>query len=123
MSAASGIEGRRILVVEDEYLIARDIARTLESLGCEVVGPVGSVREAMAQTRDGHFDGAILDINVGGEPVYPVADALAEEGVPVIFSTGYEGWVVEDRYRDAPRLQKPFTPHRLSAIITDLFGR
>jgi CheY-like chemotaxis protein len=105
----AGIEGRRLLIVEDEYLIAFDLAHDLENLGLEVVGPAGSVEDALKLVeRDGdRLDAALLDINLGDRPVYPVANALAERGIPFAFTTGYDAVAIPDAYATAPRCEKP----------------
>lgn len=88
MSAELG--GRRILVVEDESLVAMLIETILEDLGGETVGPLASVEEALAFLGDGPaLDAALLDVNLAGRQVFPVAEALAASGVPFVFSTGY----------------------------------
>lgn len=114
MTAASeqGLSGRRVLVVEDEYFIADDIARALDRLGAEVVGPVPDRDEALALLHSGErIDLAVLDINLHGEAVHPVADALQDRGVPFVFATGYDQSVaVPARHHGAPRWEKPFDP-------------
>ena len=102
------LQGRRVLVVEDEYLIAEDLREQLLSCGAEVLGPVASVNDALALLEDGAApDLAILDIGLGGEKVYPVADALRVRGIPFVFATGYDAWIIPDGYADVPRTEKP----------------
>ncbi|MEO6093008.1 MAG: response regulator [Novosphingobium sp.] len=104
----AGLVGRRVLVVEDEYLLATDLAHALEKEAAEVIGPVPSVAQAMALIADGtdiHL--GLLDINLGGELVYPVADALAALGVPFLFVTGYDARAIPPRFQNVPRLEKP----------------
>lgn len=102
------MRGRRVLVVEDEYTLAEDVAAELERLGAMVVGPVPSVREALALLDGGPApDAAILDINLGGELAYPVADALRRRGIPFIFATGYDASAIPPAYADVPRVEKP----------------
>src|SRR3712207_954447 len=85
------LAGRRVLVVEDEYFIADDIARALRKLGAEVVGPLASRDEALDAFSSGQsIDAAVLDINLRGDAVYPVADALRGRKVPFVFATGYD---------------------------------
>ena len=126
MTAASGrgLSGRRVLVVEDEYFIADDIARALGRLGAEVVGPVPDRDEALALLSSGErIDLAVLDINLHGETVHPVADALQDRGVPFVFATGYDQSVVPDRHQDAPRWEKPFDPTVLVRALPRLIRR
>ena len=79
----------RILVVEDEVFIAWEIEERLRRLGCEVVGPVGHLEHALKLARTTALDGALLDVNIKGGVVYPVAEELLARKVPVVFSTGY----------------------------------
>ena len=112
------MEQRRILVVEDEYLIADDLAHDLRGLGAEVVGPIASVGEALeAVQAEERLDGAVLDINLNGEMVFPVADALRERNVPIIFTTGYEEGVIPARFGDIHRCEKPVTMIRLKKAV------
>lgn len=99
--------GRRVLVVEDEYFVAKELALDLEGAGVEVVGPAPSVAKALGLIGAGRLDGASLDVSLRGEPVYPVADALAEAGVPFVFVTGYDAEVIPDRFADSACLVKP----------------
>lgn len=112
--------GRRLLVVEDEYLIAASLARALEGRGAEVVGPAGSVRDALAlvEAEGDRLDGAVLDINLRDERVYPVADALAARGVPFVFLTGYDARVIPDAHAGVPRYEKPVSSALLSRMLS-----
>ncbi len=106
---ASAVRGRRILVVEDEYVLAQDLRLELEDAGAEVLGPAPSVAEALALlAREAPPDAAILDVNLGGELVFPVAEALRERGVPFMFATGYDRSSLPPAYADVPRCEKPF---------------
>ena len=119
------LEGRRFLVVEDEYFIAADMTASLEALGIEVVGPAASVAEALALIgRDGdRLDGAVLDIKLGNERVYPVADALRGRGIPFIFATGYDAAVVPKAYADVPRCEKPVDDKLLARCLSGVTQR
>jgi len=98
----------RVLVVEDERLIAMELCKVLTSLGWEVTGPVASVDEAVRMLREAPFpDAAVLDINLNGTPVYPVAERLRSLDVPFIFCTGYDELDENERYRDCPIIRKP----------------
>lgn len=103
------LAGRRVLVVEDEYVLAEDLLEGLLRCGVQVMGPVASVNEALDLLRTGlspHL--AILDIKLGNELVYPVADALRAQGVPFMFVTGCDGWNIPQAYADVPSAPKPF---------------
>lgn len=103
----SALHRKRLLVVEDEYLVADDMRCDLERLGADVLGPAASVGAAMSLLdRTPDLDGAILDVNLCGEMVFPVAGALHARGVPFVFWTGYDSVGIPDPYREVPRLQK-----------------
>lgn len=120
-TAANTLSGRHVLVVEDDYMIAVDLARSLEDLGVTVVGPVGSVVDALALVRGASaLDAAVLDVNLGhGEKVYPVADALRARGVPFVFATGYDHWIIPNAYADAPRFEKPVDTRALLRALLE----
>lgn len=107
----------RILVVEDDFLIADLIEEILTSAGCEVVGPVRRVADAVHTAAHAEYDAAVLDVNVAGERIYPVADALCERTVPFLFLTGYDGASLEPRFRSQPRLGKPFRARDLLSAV------
>ena len=110
------LAGRKILLVEDEYMLATDLAQYLERHGATVVGPVGSVAQAMPLTGAA-LDAAVLDINLRGERVYPVADALIARGVPIVFATGYDELLMQRPYIGRPICQKPIDkPALLTAL-------
>jgi CheY-like chemotaxis protein len=116
--AGATLAGRRVLVVEDEYFLADDMAQALQKLGAEVVGPVPTRDKAMALLSSGErIDAAVLDINLKGQTVFPVADALKERGIPFVFTTGYTESTVPPAYRDAPRWEKPFNPQDLANAL------
>lgn len=108
----------RILVVEDEYFVAADLAQALKGAGAEVVGPVPTDGEALALLASGaQVDGAVLDINLRGELVYPLADVLIEREVPFVFATGYGADVVPRRFSGVPRWEKPFDYRALAEAL------
>jgi len=109
MAQPENLRGRCLLVVEDEYLIAADLTASLESFGVEVIGPAASVEEALslAGQNSDRLDGAVLDINLRNECVYPVADLLTARGIPFVFTTGYDAVAVPVAYACAPRCEKP----------------
>lgn len=115
------LRGCRVLIVEDEYLIADDLRNALTGAGAEVLGPIGSVEGATDFIAgEPRIDAAILDVNLRGEMVFPVADALRERGVPFAFATGYDQWALPDRFADAPRYEKPFNVERITAVLRPL---
>jgi CheY-like chemotaxis protein len=118
-----GLSGRRLLVVEDEYIIAADLVRELRRVGAEVVGPVRSVGDALSLIEAGEpIDGAVLDINLGGERVYPVADALEAQGVPYVFATGYHLSSIPAEYADRPHCEKPVMTEMLARHLSRARG-
>lgn len=118
------LKGMRILLVEDEAMIAMLVEDMLLDGGAEVVGPAGGVKAALAAIdQNADIDGALLDVNLGGEQSFEVADALAARNIPFVFVTGYGGAGVRDRYPNAPTLQKPFVTSDLERALTALAGR
>ena len=109
---------RRILLVEDEYLIAHDLAHDLRALGAEVVGPIPSLEKGLnALEAEPCLDGAVLDINLNGEMVFPLVDALRQRKVPILFTTGYDEGVIPARYAEIARCEKPVTPIRFKQAV------
>jgi CheY-like chemotaxis protein len=107
----------RVLVVEDEGLLAVMIEDLLAELGCEVPYSATSVGAALAWLKSGgQADGALLDVNLGGEAVFPLAELLAERGVPFAFTTGY-AQSHDPRFSRAPYLGKPIRPERLAEVV------
>ncbi|HEX8532611.1 MAG TPA: response regulator [Allosphingosinicella sp.] len=124
MSLVSGdFSNLRILIVEDEYFLAEDLASALRREGAEVVGPVGSLREAQDAVERERFDCAILDINLRGDMAFPVADRLEEAGVPFLIATGYNSASLPDRFTGVPRVEKPFNPDEVCAAIPAILTR
>ena len=112
------LSGRRVLVVEDEFFLADDLAQAVAQLGAEVIGPVPTRKEALALlAAAGRIDLAVLDINLEDEAVFPIADALAEQGVPFLFATGYDQTSIPARYQHVPRWEKPFDPQSLAQVL------
>ena len=119
-SRLSALAGRTILVVEDDYFLAQEIARKIRSTGASLLGPVSNVDDALdvlAETAS--IDGAILDLNLMGETAYPIADALRLRNTPFVFVTGYDVSHMSPEYRNVPCLQKPV---ELDSIARALFG-
>jgi DNA-binding response OmpR family regulator len=119
--AEQSLKGSRILIVEDEYLLADDLCHALTEAGAEVLGPIASVDEATAYIAgEPSIDAAVLDVNLRGDMVFPVADALLERNIPFAFATGYDGWALPDRFAGAPRVEKPFKGHKVLAVLAPL---
>lgn len=109
----SELNGLRVLVVEDEAAISLLLEDMLLDFGCEVIGPAARLASALDIVDREKVDLAILDVNVAGEPIYPVADALALRAIPFVFSTGYGSAGIKDAFRERPVLQKPFAQNDL----------
>jgi CheY-like chemotaxis protein len=117
---ASDLRGRRILIVEDDYFIASDLAEGLAELGATVLGPSGSVKDALRHiAANGGPDAAVLDINLGREQAFPVADALLVRNIPFLFATGYSGDAVPPAYGTIPRCQKPIQSATVAKLLAN----
>lgn len=114
------IKGKRILVVEDEFIVAAMLCDILEDAGAEPVGPVARVGDGLDLISKENFDAAVLDWNLHGESSEPIAQALAECGVPFVIATGYGA--VDGAFADRPILGKPYVPQvlldKIAALLT-----
>jgi CheY-like chemotaxis protein len=110
----------RILVVEDETIIAMMIQDTLEDWGYIVVGPASRLPKALELVEQGGFDAAVLDVNIAGDLIYPVAKRLDEGKIPIVFLTGYGKSGIHSDYARHPALTKPIDPARLCKTLADL---
>jgi DNA-binding response OmpR family regulator len=108
---------RRILVVEDEFLIALDIAGVLEQAGLHVIGPHGTIADALKAIEGEEVHGALLDANLAGEPVGTIADALKVRRIPFAFVSGYGRDHLPPQHRTAPLIKKPFMGKDLLAVV------
>jgi CheY-like chemotaxis protein len=102
------VAARRILIVEDETMIAMMIEDFLTELGWDVVALVGSLDRALAMARDADIDAAVLDVNLNGQDSFAAADVLWERNIPFVFATGYGSDGITDRFPNVPVLTKPF---------------
>lgn len=117
----SAIQGMRVFLVEDEMLVAMMLEDMLADLGCVVVGSADSVASALAGVASSSsIDAAILDVHLGGETVFPVADKLVERQVPFVFSTGFGPSDLAARYPKSHVLAKPYPAERLAAVLASL---
>jgi CheY-like chemotaxis protein len=117
------LNGQRVLVVEDQYLIAQELSRMVRAWGGEVVGPFASRDRALDEAGNSQIDLALLDINLAGEAVYPVAEALEARGIPFMFVTGYARSAVRADFADTPYLDKPFAAERLRPLLRQLVAK
>jgi CheY-like chemotaxis protein len=114
------LSGRRVLVIEDEYFLADDIARALRELGARIVGPVGELEEAMSLVDgDVSIDGAVVDINLRSDMVFPLARTLRARKVPFVFTTGYDRKSIEAEFGDVRLWEKPLD---IPAMTRELAG-
>ena len=113
----------RVLVVEDESMVAMLMEDMLADIGHEVGAVASTIDAAMEQATSGSFDVAILDVNLDGKPSYSVADVLASRGVPVVFATGYGARAQDHRFATAPVLPKPFAIDSLRTVLSQLCSR
>jgi two-component SAPR family response regulator len=114
------LKNSRVLVVEDQYLIADDLSRALREFGAQIVGPVSSSEAARAEMAQSQVDVAFLDINLNDEVVFPLADELERRGIPFIFATGHDAAIIPERFKSKLRLEKPFTVQSLQAVVRQL---
>ena len=119
----SGVQGLRVLVVEDVFLIAESLGELLQHYGCYVVGPVATLEQSLDVARDTPLDGAILDVNLEGKLCFPVAAMLAQRGIPFFFVTGYGNEIFPPNYLGIPRLTKPFEAADLEEMVAREFSK
>ena len=117
---ADELKGLRILVVEDEAAISLLLEDMLLDFGCEVIGPAARLTAALDVVARETVDIAILDVNVAGEPIYPVAEALVERKIPFVFSTGYGSAGIKESFRGRPVVQKPFSQQDLKRTLLEV---
>ena len=112
------LRGLRVLIAEDQYVLADDLQDGLRAAGAQVVGPVGSVEEALdLASANEALDGALLDVNLRGEMVYPVADVLLERRIRIVFVTGYDQEFLPQRYAEVTRCVKPLRANDVVAAL------
>jgi CheY-like chemotaxis protein len=121
--ASSPLHDRRILVVEDEYLIAMSLADALESAGSVVVGPVSSVEKAIQKIESEFIDAAVVDVNLGGVLAYGVADMLIARKIPFVFTSGYEDIALRNRYAQVKNCPKPYLFQAMEEALIEAMSR
>jgi CheY-like chemotaxis protein len=114
----TGLAGCRVLLVEDEMLVAMSIEDALVEAGCGIVGPATTLQQALALLQNGaQFDVVVLDMNLDGQSGLPIADALAELAIPFVVLSGYGAAALAETRHRPPVLSKPFDPEQLLAIL------
>jgi DNA-binding LytR/AlgR family response regulator len=110
----------RVLIVEDDYIVARSLLRLLKLWGAAIVGPAPTVKSALSLLQaTPNIDFGFLDINLRGEKAFPVADALIGRGVPFAFTTGYSDSVVPEKYRSVAVFRKPYDPNEIASLFSE----
>lgn len=122
---ATALTGLRLLIVEDEMMVAMMVEDMLADLGCVVVDVAGTLSRGLALAADTGvvLDGAILDVNLGGDKVYPIAELLAARSIPFIFATGYGIAGIAESFSRVPALAKPYDARALEHMLTTAFSR
>jgi len=123
MQLQSATPAKRILVVEDELMIRMLLEDMLGELGYTVAAEAARIEEALEAAKNADFDIAILDVNLNGQPISPVADALVARGMPFVFATGYGERGLPEPYRDRPTLKKPFQMDGLKQMLQTALDR
>ena len=123
MPLQSATPAKRILVVEDELMIRMLLEDMLGELGYTVAAEAARIEEALEAAKNADFDIAILDVNLNGQPISPVADALVARGMPFVFATGYGERGLPEPYRDRPTLKKPFQMDGLKQMLQTALDR
>lgn len=114
----SPLQDCRILVVEDEYMLAEELQNELGASGAFVLGPVGTIEDAISLiTSESHIDGAVLDVNLSGDWVFPAADLLIDRGVPFVFTTGYDALSLPTRFEHIARCEKRMNIRKVTQAI------
>ena len=114
------LKGLRVLVVEDEMMVSMLIEDMLSDMGCTVMGPASRLDEAIELANASDIDCAVLDVTLGGQPIFPLADLLREHGRPYAFATGYGDAGLRDVDKGTPVLQKPFREGDLARVLGEL---
>lgn len=121
-SAKSALAGQRILLAEDEGLIAFEVKRMLTDFGCEVVGPLANVEDVLENAERGSFDGAVLDVNLRGRQIFEILPKLQRLGLRIILTSGYDVTLFPPPFRTVPHVPKPFDERELRRICERVFA-
>ena len=117
-----GLTAKRILIVEDSPVVGPFTADLLEELGCIVVGPAPNMALGRQLIESQKIDGALVDVHIRGERVFPLCEALASRKVPFVLTSGYADWNMPDKWQDRPRLQKPYTLREVEEALKTVLG-
>jgi CheY-like chemotaxis protein len=117
------LAGKRVLVVEDEAMLIVALQDILRDLGCENAVAEAGLKNALQRVQNQPFDVAVLDINLAGSDVSPVADALAARSIPFVFASGYSSGHIPARHANRPRVEKPYRGDQLRAALIQALGR
>lgn len=120
-SDTQGLLDLRILVVEDTLMLAELLVDQLEDCGCRVVGPAAHLKRGLALAQSETFDGALLDVNLNGERCFPIAEVLTARAIPFAFLTGYGDAAIPVKFREVPRLTKPYSSADLIGLLERQF--
>jgi len=125
LDGGGDLQGLRVLIVEDETLVAMLLEDMLSDHGCVIAGAANRMLQALEMIEDEALDiqAAVLDVNLAGEPSFPLAERLAAKGVPFVFATGYGAGGLPDAWRDRPTLQKPFSHDDVGRLLKAAVGR
>jgi CheY-like chemotaxis protein len=117
---AKALVGLKVLIVEDDYLIASIIEQLLTAAGCIVSEPIPRLLAALQAAKRGNYDAAVLDINLNGERAYPVGDTLSDRNIPYLLLSGYSAQQLPTKYTQRPTLGKPFKSAQLLHALSNL---
>ena len=116
-----GLPGRTILIIEDSPLVAANLEEILLELGCKVVGPAGTMSDALRLSEQGDFDAAMVDLNIRGSKAFSILKILAQQQIPFLLVTGYADWSMPEEWSQAPRMPKPFNKEMVERSLLSLF--
>ncbi len=117
-----GIQGLRVLVVEDSPVVAPYVHDLLTDLGCMVIGPAINMASARELAQEEQFDVAVVDLHIRGDKIFPILDMLEARGVPFLITSGYADWTMPDKWQDRLRLAKPYTIDMLESALEELLA-
>lgn len=121
VAAGQDLNGKTILIIEDNYLISQTARRGLETFGADVLGPAGTTAQARSLLNGKKCDAAVLDISLDGEDSFSIADELAAQRTPFVFATGFGDDIVPPRFAGVALIEKPYTSEALAAAVARLF--